>query len=398
MTNTAKSLIWVIDGALSDELHKTARLNPASFLCNLSWDVTMIVSKVPSEELDGRIKFLELPWPRIYILGALIYYFSTLWNLLSGKIKCDVLMFHAGYAAFLLPIAIWRKLMGWQKMKIVMDTRSMPMDTTSIRGRLRALSFRLSHWIALHLAIGQTAITREMVRTIGIPRRKLLGIWPSGANVDEFAVSVSSRQWPGPEEPVRLMYIGVLRPERKLIAMFDAVCLARTEGLNVTVEVIGDGPQRGELEEYAQAKGNGAIKVSHPVPHEEMPLVLARGDIGLLPFPDLSKFRVSSAIKLFEYLAAGMPIVATRIVAHMDVLEDADFVFWADHATPESMASAIREACSRKLKFPELGARALASAQNWTWEASAKTLSDALLKDVHASQSFGRSSRCRRTF
>lgn len=385
MTNTGNSLVWVINGSLSEQLHKTARLSPASFLCDLGWDVTMIVSDVPVEEVDSRIKFIVLSWPRVYVLGAIIYYLLVLWNLLSGRVTSDVLMFQTKSAPFLLPIAIWHRVMGWRKMKVVMDTRSMPMDTVTIRGKLRSLSFKFSHWTAKHLAIGQTAITREMVKTVGIPKKQLLGIWPSGVNVDEFVVSVSRRQWPGPEDPVRLVYIGALRSERNLTATLDAVRLARREGLNVTLEVVGNGPQRGELEEYAQAKGDGAIKISPSVPYREVPLVLARGDIGLLPFPDLPKMRVSSFIKLFEYMAAGMPMVATQIVAHTDVLEDADFVFWADDATPESMASAIMEACSHKAQLPELGAQACTSAENWTWESSAKKLSAALLKTIYNS-------------
>jgi glycosyltransferase involved in cell wall biosynthesis len=383
MTDVGKSLVWVIDGSLSEQLHKTARLNPASALCDLGWDVTMIVAGVPSEEVDSRLKFIVLPWPNIYILGSLIYHVSILWNVLSKKVSCDVLMFQTDYAAFLLPTALWRKLLGWQKMKIVMDTRSMPMDTTTIRGKIRALGFKLSHWIAKHLPIGQTAITKEMVRTVGIPNKQLLGIWPSGVNVDEFAVSISLRQWPCPDDPIRLVYIGVLHSERNLIAAIDAVLLAKRQGQNVALEVVGDGPQRGELEEYTRSMGDGTIKISSPVPHREIPLVLARGDIGLLPFPDLPKMRVASFIKLFEYMAAGMPMVATRIVAHTDVLEDADFVFWADDATPESIASAIREACSRKLELPKLADQACIAAQNCTWESSAKKLSAALLKAIH---------------
>ena len=40
-------------------------------------------------------------------------------------------------------------------------------------------------------------------------------------------------------------------------------------------------------------------------PHDQIPEVLARAHVGVLPFPDEEKFRVSSPIKLFEYMAAG---------------------------------------------------------------------------------------------
>ena len=384
LTHKRKSLVWVIEGSLSGVLHKEARLSPASFLCRLGWEVTMITSGVPSGEFDDRIKFVLVRWPRVYMLGPIIYHLSILWTLLSGRVECDVLMYHTDSAPFLLPITPFLRLTSLRETEIVMDTRSMVMDADSYRGRLRAFSFRLGHWMARHMPIGQTAITNEMVRTLGIPRRQLLGIWPSGANVTEFRVSAARRRWPKPEDPVRLIYLGVLRPERNLIDMINAVLLAQENGLNVTLEVVGSGPQQPELELYAKTRGNGAIKISPRVKREEVPNVLARADVGLLPFPDLPEFRVSCAIKLFEYMSAGMAILATRIVAHEDILDGSPFVFWAKDATPESLASAIREICFRKDSLPQMGARAAAYAKEWTWEASAERLSEALRKTLHS--------------
>jgi glycosyltransferase involved in cell wall biosynthesis len=311
-----------------------------------------------------------------------MYHLSALWNLLSGKIKGNALMFQTDYAAFILPISLWYKLTG-SHTKVIMDTRSMPMDTATTKGKLRYISFKLSHWLASVLADGQTAITEEMVKTVRIPRNQLLGVWPSGVNPDEFSSCLANRKWPKAEDPVKLIYLGTLRPERNLITMLEAVALARREGVNVRLEVIGEGSQRAELEDYARSVGNGIIKVSPPVASKDVPLVLSRAHIGLLPFQDVPKMRVSSAIKLFEYMAAGMPLIATRIVAHTEVLRDGKFVFWDDDATPRSMASAIIEACSSKMDFPVLGAQARDLAKNWSWEASAKKLSNALDKTLN---------------
>jgi hypothetical protein len=54
---------------------------------------------------------------------------------------------------------------------------------------------------------------------------------------------------------------------------------------------------------------------------------LAGFDIGILPFPDIPRMNVSSAIKMFEYLADGMPALATRLEAYTAVFKDRDFVF-----------------------------------------------------------------------
>jgi len=380
MDVTGRSLVWIIDGALSLQMHKAARVCPAMVLSKLGWDVTMITSGVPSEDDNGTINFIELAWPKVYMLGPLIYHMAAVYQIMSGRIRCDVVMFQNEYAPLLLPVALWNKLANSNKTKVLMDTRSMPMVTETSRGRFRALFFKLGHWMASHLPVFQTAITKEMVETVGVPKTQLVGVWPSGVNVEEFASCPSMRNWSGPEDPVRLIYLGVVRPERNLTAVADAVRLARKDGVNVVFEVVGEGSCQRELEEYARSNGNGIIKVSRRVPRKDVPFVLSKADIGILPFPDLPKMRVSSFIKLFEYMAAGMPIVATRIVAHTEVLGNADFAFWADDATPEALAVAIKNACARKRDFPKLGSKAQSFAQNWTWEASGRKLSEALTK------------------
>ena len=52
--------------------------------------------------------------------------------------------------------------------------------------------------------------------------------------------------------------------------------------------------------------------------------------LGRTTFPGEFDFPVSSPIKLFEYLAAGLPILATRIDCHTNVVGNADCAVWLD--------------------------------------------------------------------
>lgn len=377
-TCAKKSLVWVIDGPLSGQLHKAARLKPASHLCNLGWDVTMITSGPPDEPCDPRIKFLQVRWPPVYVLGVLLYHGRIALKLISGALKTDVLLFHENSALYMLPLVPFLRFTRAHETRMVMDTRSMIMNHDHVRGKIRALAFRLTQWAAARLPVFQTCITPAMAEVAGIPPRKLMGIWPSGADPEEFEPAWRNRRPPGPGDPIRLMYIGALHRERNLKAAMDAVVMARERGMNVTLEIVGDGFQREELVEHARRLGNGAVKVSPPVPRERVPEVLSRGDVGILPFPDRQEFRVSSAIKLFEYMAAGMPIMASRIAAHTQVLNGGEFVFWIDGETPESIVSSIDEVHAARSAMADLGRKSLAYSVNWTWEVSAGRLSRAL--------------------
>ena len=97
-----------------------------------------------------------------------------------------------------------------------------------------------------------------------------------------------------------------------------------------------------------------------------------------MPFPDEEKFRVSSPIKLFEYLAAGLPIFATKIVCHTDVIGTSDVAFWAENADQEGLFKALQQLKENRGKLAEMGRSATSLAQKWTWQTSAENLKRAL--------------------
>jgi hypothetical protein len=71
------------------------------------------------------------------------------------------------------------------------------------------------------------------------------------------------------------------------------------------------------------------IQVLPQDPHDQGPEVLGKMQVGVIPFPDEPKFQISSPIKLFEYLGAGKPILATH-TCHTDVIGDGGIVFWVE--------------------------------------------------------------------
>jgi glycosyltransferase involved in cell wall biosynthesis len=165
--------------------------------------------------------------------------------------------------------------------------------------------------------------------------------------------------------------------ERNLRHLCLATERAHAEGLCFTLTLIGDGDERADLEHLAE-RTDGRICLLPAMPHEQIPAMLAKAHIGVLPFPDEEKFRVSSPVKLFEYLAAGLPILATRIACHVDVLGDAGCVFWADGSDVEGLLAALRLAWQGRARLSQMGAQAAAVAPGWTWRASATQLKTAL--------------------
>ncbi|PYT66400.1 MAG: hypothetical protein DMG39_26850 [Acidobacteria bacterium] len=75
--------------------------------------------------------------------------------------------------------------------------------------------------------------------------------------------------------------------------------------------LIGDGPLKDALQEKAYRAGLAkAVVFTGVVPHEQMRRYLAAVDVALAPYPALETFYFSP-LKLFEYMAAGLAVVAS---------------------------------------------------------------------------------------
>jgi glycosyltransferase involved in cell wall biosynthesis len=79
--------------------------------------------------------------------------------------------------------------------------------------------------------------------------------------------------------------------------------------------IVGDGPERGRLPGELRVRGEalpGAAHFTGAVSHEAIPGLLASMDVAVAPYPALPDFYFSP-LKVYEYLAAGRAVVASRI-------------------------------------------------------------------------------------
>jgi glycosyltransferase involved in cell wall biosynthesis len=101
-------------------------------------------------------------------------------------------------------------------------------------------------------------------------------------------------------------------------------------------------------------------------PYEELPAVMAGLDVALMPFALNEATRSISPTKTLEYLAAGLPVVSTRVP---DVVSDyTDVVHLADDG--EGFAAACREVIQHDARARDRRTRPLQVRQEWDFIAS----------------------------
>jgi glycosyltransferase involved in cell wall biosynthesis len=378
------NLVWVFPGINPKGETNVPRLEITRELRNLGLCVKLLTTGPSSVHNILGVEVSTIQIPNKYLIRHIFFNKKVFDILSSGWDTIDIILFQKMAMPLLLLLQIKKKLNKHQRPLLVVDTRSVPMESESKatwKDRLRGSYSNLMNLLANYLADGQTAITIRMAEVVRIPPHKLLGTWPSGVNLERFAPAQISRQWPQDGEPIHLIYVGVLHYERNLIRLCQAVKKANDEGMAFVLSLVGDGTESKDLEKYAQ-QTDGCIRVIPPIPHDQVPSWLTKAHVGALPFPDELKFHVSSPIKLFEYMGAGLPILATRIVCHTDVIGNGQYTFWADDASVEGLFAALCSIWKQQSSLSKKGNEAALAAKAWSYKESAIKLESALERGI----------------
>lgn len=175
-----------------------------------------------------------------------------------------------------------------------------------------------------------------------------------------------------PDRPV-VLYLGGLMGGRGLEQLVDAVALTDRPEL----VLLGDGQLAGALRDRAAARGIDArVHFLPPVPPDEVVGVAASADLGVSPIPpSCLNYRYSLPNKLFQYMAAGLPVVASDFPQVRDVVVGSRCGLVADATSPADLASAIAAVLADPAEAREMGQRGRrAVTERYHWGVSAQRL------------------------
>ena len=179
-------------------------------------------------------------------------------------------------------------------------------------------------------------------------RRVLL--LPNGVDLARFAGPGAGRPvGSGPGGRRRAVYVGALD------SWFDTDRIAALARSFPGVDFVLAGPIRMATD---WAAGLPNVSLPGPIPPERVPGFLAGADVGLIPFVDSPLTRAIHPVKLYEYLAAGVPVVAADLEEIRRIGSPA-YLAGSDAAWREAFAAALED--PRRQEFV-----AFASRHDWS--------------------------------
>ena len=164
----------------------------------------------------------------------------------------------------------------------------------------------------------------------------------NGVDVGAFQMAVGSptRQPGRVDNEVVIGFAGSLKPWHGVDVLLRA--FAEVPG-RPRLLVVGEGPMRADLEALASSLDlTSAVRFVGAVPHVEMPVVLAAMNIGVAPYTAQDSFYFSP-LKVAEYLAAGLPVVASDQGDLREVVGDAGLLVPPDDVA--ALAAALARLC-----------------------------------------------------
>ena len=224
--------------------------------------------------------------------------------------------------AFFLPFLHFFYLLLKKKTILVSDVRTIPVDVPEgLRKFLVEGRFNFSIRLIDRFSDGLTVITPATLVYImpNLSRLKdKVGIWTSGVDLDVFQKDGNDyRRELNLIGKKVLVYHGVLSPNRGIQNLLLALKLLNENLDEYVLLLLGEGDAKKELMDISiEANISQSVIFLDPVKYYEVPKYLRTADCGVLPFPDIVGWRVSSPLKLMEYLALNLKIVATDIEAH----------------------------------------------------------------------------------
>jgi glycosyltransferase involved in cell wall biosynthesis len=211
-----------------------------------------------------------------------------------------------------------------------------------------------------------------------LPRARVIELeW--GADTERFTPGATGRV-PFTKEPgaIVAVFSGAFRAWHGATQLVDAVKLLHERGLDAFRAVfLGDGPERPAA--MAAAAGDSRFVFAGAIAHDAVPAALAAADIGVAPFdiarhPPLALGFYWSPLKVFEYMASGLPVVAPALPRLRELVADGVEGRLYEPATPEALAGAL-STLTDAARRAQLGTAARARAvRDYSWDSHCRAL------------------------
>jgi glycosyltransferase involved in cell wall biosynthesis len=199
-------------------------------------------------------------------------------------------------------------------------------------------------------------------------------VFPNGVDTNQF------RSYPDEKIVVRkslemipnrlILFVGNFYEWHDVATLIDAFEQVLKSHPDSRLVLVGDGTMRKAMEErVANLEIEYAVHFTGLLPHAEVPYYMAAADIAVVPYPAIKHDLWLSPLKLFEYMASGIAIIASATGQILEVAKDNENCLLVPPGDVQALVIALKRLLDDRGLRESLGSQARQDAQQFhTWE------------------------------
>lgn len=244
----------------------------------------------------------------------------------AARADIDVIHAHDFYANVLCAAGA-----GWMRRQALVVSRRYERLSAL---RRHALGERLCYALADRVVFNSGLVADALVRDGVLAPAKVVVI-PNGLDVKRFAAAREIREL-SPDSPCRIGIVATLMDYKGHSVLLDAAALLRRTWKRLELRIVGDGALRSQIDRQVEGLGLGQWVRLVGAQRDVLPWL---ADLDLAVLSSLHTEGLPNS--LLEYMAAGLPVVATRVGGIPEVVTDGREGLLVRPADPAALAQAL---------------------------------------------------------
>jgi glycosyltransferase involved in cell wall biosynthesis len=197
-----------------------------------------------------------------------------------------------------------------------------------------------------------------------------LHVIPNGVDTNRFR-NADETTFPRKRGEFTVGFVGTLKPWHGVSNLIEAFGHLSEEDVAIRLAIVGDGPERERLEHQVScfpSEVADRVLFLGAVSPDEIPSLLSSMDAAVAPYLQQEDFYFSP-LKIFEYMAAGLPTVASRIGQIPELLQEGETGLLYQPGDAHALAESLLTLCRNPSLCARLGKKAQTTAiDQFTWE------------------------------